>query len=135
MSISWENDDRCDHLVEETYKKIWLSFTNVEWEQLEDSIMNIIIENCNHILDLENDGFFDRTKQELLFTKKLNDKFDYFSLIKLHPLDELTEDDDETIKKEITLAQYLINKLMQENRSNLKDLLDNIKWDGDVGFI
>ena len=84
---------------------------------------------------MENDGFFDRTKQELLFTKKLNDKFDYFSLIKLHPLDELTEDDDETIKKEITLAQYLIKTLMQEKRSNLKDLLDNIKWEGDVGFI
>ena len=26
MSISWENDDRCDHLVEETYKKIWSIF-------------------------------------------------------------------------------------------------------------
>jgi hypothetical protein len=135
---SWyDEDNKCDHLVEETYKQIWLSFNDVKWEELGDTIINTIQENY----DLINvDGFYKKSKQELLFIKKLKDKFDYFELIKYHQVDDIIEDvdtitGDETIKKEIGLVWHLIEREMQQKRSDLKYLLDNIRGDDDVGFL
>ena len=57
---SWyDEDNKCDHLVEETYKQIWLSFNDVKWEELGDTIINTIQENY----DLINvDGFYKKSK-------------------------------------------------------------------------
>ena len=139
LQLWYDGDDKCDHLVEETYKRIWLSFNDVKFEELEYTIMNTIQENYDLIIT---DSFFQQTKQELLFIKKLKNKFDYFELIKHHHIDDIIEDvdtitGDETIKKEIGLVWYLIKIEMHYKRSALKDLLDNVRWDdeNDIGFI